>query len=87
MQAKLKAEEAKRAALEAERKAAMEAKTKAAMEAEKRAAAEAERRAEKNAIGSSNTVTSGMTQDRSSISNTETKESGMAFLFSVFYHI
>ncbi|XP_004502381.1 mRNA export factor GLE1 [Cicer arietinum] len=78
-EAKLKAEEAKRAALEAERKAAMEAKTKAAMEAEKRAAAEAERRAEKNAIGSSNTVTSGMTQDRSSISNTETKESGYVY--------
>ncbi|MCI22146.1 nucleoporin GLE1, partial [Trifolium medium] len=83
--AKLKAEEVKQAALEAERKATTEAKTKAAMEAEKRAAAEAERRAEKDAKESSKLVTSGVTQDtKSSLLNTETKESGMGFLFSLF---
>jgi phage-related protein len=77
VQAKLKAEEVKQAALEAERKATMEAKTKAAMEAEKRA--------EKDAIESSKKVTSGVAQDtESSILNTETKESGMGFLFSLF---
>ncbi|RYR35258.1 hypothetical protein Ahy_A10g050405 isoform A [Arachis hypogaea] len=81
-EAKLRAEEAKRAALEAERKAAMEA--------EKRAAAEAERRAEKEAVeggaaGTFQKVTSGRTQqeavvhstdDASSVSNADTKESG-----------
>ncbi|PNX92352.1 nucleoporin GLE1-like protein, partial [Trifolium pratense] len=72
--AKLKAEEVKQAALEAERKATTEAKSKAAMEAEKRAAAEAERRAEKDAKEST----------KSSPLNTETKESGMGFLFSLF---
>jgi phage-related protein len=77
VQAKLKAEEVKQAALEAERKATMEAKTKAAMEAEKRA--------EKDAIESSKKVTSGVAQDtESSLLNTETKESGMGFLFSLF---
>jgi phage-related protein len=77
VQAKLKAEEVKQAALEAERKATMEAKTKAAMEAGKRA--------EKDAIESSKKVTSGVAQDtESSLLNTETKESGMGFLFSLF---
>jgi hypothetical protein len=85
VQAKLKAEEVKQAALEAERKATMEAKTKAAMEAEKRAAIEAAKRAEKDAIESSKKVTSGVAQDtESSLLNTETKESGMGFLFSLF---
>lgn len=87
MQAKRKAEEAKQAALEAERKAAMEA--------EKRAAADAERGAEKEAIASSKTVTSRMTQQEavghlkdtaSSLSNAETKESGRGFLFNFLSH-
>lgn len=82
VQAKLKAEEVKQAALEAEKKAVMEAKTKAAMEAEKRAAAE------KNAVENSKTVTSGVTQETaSSLLNTETKESSMGFLFSLLDHI
>ncbi|XP_045816319.1 mRNA export factor GLE1-like [Trifolium pratense] len=68
-EAKLKAEEVKQAALEAERKATTEAKSKAAMEAEKRAAAEAERRAEKDAKEST----------KSSPLNTETKESGYVY--------
>jgi len=75
LQAKHKAEEVKRVALEAERKAVMEAKTKASAEDEKRAAAGTERRAEKDATESSKTA--------SSLLNTETQESGMGFLFSL----
>jgi len=86
VQAKLRAEEAKR---EAESKAAMEAKKQAAIEAEKSAAVEAERRAEKEATETSKRVTSGGTQQAtahptgtaSSLSNAETKESGIAFLY------
>lgn len=81
-EAKLRAEEAKQAALEAERKAAMEAEKQAAKEAEKKA--EAERRAGKDAAVTSERVTSGGTQQAdghqtdtaSSLSNAETKESG-----------
>lgn len=80
VQAKLRAEEVKQAALEAERKAATEAKKKAAMEAEKRAAAEAERRAEKDSLENSKIVTSGVTLNTtSSLLNTEAKESGMSW--------
>ena len=74
-ESKLKAEEVKRAALEAERKAVMEAKTKAAAEAEKRAAVEAE----KKALESSKSITTGLAQETSSLSNAETKESGYVY--------
>jgi nucleoporin GLE1 len=69
VEAKLKAEEVKRAALEVERKTATEA----------------ERRVEKDAIEiSSKTVTSGATQDAaSSLSNTKTKESGYVYRAAV----
>lgn len=92
VQAKLRAEEAKQAALEAERKAAMEAEKQAAKEAEKKA--EAERRAGKYAAVTSERVTSGGTQlaaghqtdTASSLSNAETKESGI-YLFIYFLHL
>ncbi|XP_019417023.1 PREDICTED: protein GLE1 isoform X1 [Lupinus angustifolius] len=65
--AKLKAEEAKQAALESERKAAMEAKIRAATEAEKRAEKEATEAAAR------------LTDNASSPSNAETKESGIVY--------